>query len=210
MPFLGGLRILSIVYPSPLAVQVTFATTYTDKLYQLYAGRKRIGATGDLAERAIVAQLQSSFYPQHIAIVAVDPADRLLDLGDELPKRPYNRVRIRFTTDSSPSDMEFLDVTGADEPGGEVNPDNLIERVPFDIDRQYEILTPPLSGSGVWPFKVAGRDNKPVGGNAGPALDLEATVLAYPPDVAMTSADGPRFSVAIDAGVATATFTPQF
>lgn len=209
MAFLGGLRILDATYLSPLALQVTFESVYTDKLYQLYAGRLRIGATGDLSERAVVGQLQPSLYPQHITIVAVDPADRLTDLGDDLPKRPYNRVRLRFTTSGSASDTKFFDVTGSTEPGGAVDDANLIDRIPFDIDRQYEVLTPPLPGSGEWDFEVFGRDDKPANGNAGTALALSAAVLAYPPDVALGD-DGTRFNVEVSGGLATVTFTPQF
>lgn len=209
MAFLGGLRILDATYLSPLALQVTFESVYTDKLYQLYAGRLRIGATGDLSERAVVGQLQPSLYPQHITIVAVDPADRLTDLGDDLPKRPYNRVRLRFTTSGSASDTKFFDVTGSTEPGGAVDSGNLIDRIPFDIDRQYEVLTPPLPGSGEWDFEVFGRDDKPADGNAGTALALSADVLAYPPDVALGD-DGTRFRVEVSGGLATVTFTPQF
>lgn len=213
MPSLGGLQMTDAVYVSPTSIRVTFSTTYDDQLYQLYAGRKLIGSTGDLSERAITAQLQPSLYPQHLCIVAVDPANRFTDYGDLLPKRPYNRVRIRFTTSASPSDMKFLDVLGADEPGGD--PETLIERVPFDVDRQYEVLTPPLPGTGNWPFQVKGRDDKPSGdtdspGNVGPALDLDEDVLAYPPDVVMAGPNSPRFTVTIESGVATAFFTPQF
>ena len=209
MPFLGGLRMLDAAYTSPTAIRVTFSTTYTDQLYQLYAGRLLIGSTGDLSERAITGQLVPSLYPQHLTIVAVDPAERFTDYGDDLPKRPYNRVRLRFTTSGSPSDIEFLDVVGATVPDGAVDPDNLIERVLFDIDRQYEVLTPALPGTGNWAFEVFARDDKPADGNAGASLALDTDVLAYPPDVELAG-DGTRFSVVIEAGELVASFTPQF
>lgn len=209
MPSLGGLRMLDAFYTSPLAIRVTFETTYDDQLYQLYAGRLLIGATGDLAERAITGQLVPSLYPQHLCIVAVDPEDRLIPLGDDLPKRPYNRVRIRFTTSASATDIKFLDVVGSTEPDGAVDPDNLIERVIFDIDREYEVLTPPLPGTGNWDFEIFARDDKPADGNTGASLALSEDVLAYPPDVELQP-DGSRLTVSVDTGVATIGFTPQF
>lgn len=210
MPSLGGLRILTAAYNGDTSIRVTFETTYADQLYQLYAGRLLIGATGDLSERSIVGQLVPSLYPQHLAIVAVDPAQRLTDYGDDLPKRPYNRVRIRFTTSGSASDIKFLDVVGSEVPNGVVVADNLIERVLFDTDRQYEVLTPPLPGTGNWDFEVFSRDDKPSDGNTGAALALTADVLAYPPDVALSEATGARLTVSVAAGVATIGFTPQF
>ena len=209
MPSLGGLRMLDAVYTSPTAIRVTFETTYDDQLYQLYAGRMLIGSTGDLDERAITGQLVPSFYPQHLTIVAVDPAERFTDYGDDLPKRPYNRVRLRFTTSGSPSDIKFLDIEAAEEPDGAVVSGNRIGRLLFDTDRQYEFLTDPLPGTGNWAFEVFARDDKPADGNAGASLALDTDVLAYPPDVELAG-DGTRFSVAIEAGELVASFTPQF
>lgn len=209
-PFAGGLAIMSIVWVSPTAIRCVFTTTYgTTYLYQLYAGRIRIGSTFDGSERAVVGQLQPSLYPQEITLLAVDPAERLTDYGAELPLRPYNRVRLRFNTVGFASDTKYIDVTGSMEPGGAVDDSNLINRVLYDVDRTYEVITPALSGTGNWDFEIFGRDDKPAEGNAGTALAVSADVLAIPPDVVLNS-DGTRLSVSVDSGVATITFTPQF
>lgn len=209
-PFAGGLAITSLSWLSPTAIRCTFTTTYgTTYLYQLYAGRIRIGSTFDGAERAIIGQLQPSLYPQEITLLAVAAAERLTDYGPELPLRPYNRVRIRFNTAGFPSDTKFIDITGSTEPGGAVDDSNLIQRILYDVDRTYEVITPALSGTGNWDFEIFGRDDKPADGNAGTALEVTADVLAIPPDVGLGS-DGTRLTVTVDGGVATVAFTAQF
>ena len=210
MAHLGGLAITRAEWLGTTALRVEFSTVDTGQLFQLYAGRKRIGVTSDVSERAVIGQLQPSLYPQHLTLVAVDPADKETDYGDELPKRPYNCVRLTFTISGWPSDAAFVDVVGSTEPGGAVDQDNLLVRQPYDTDRVYTATTPALPGSGDWDFEVTGRDNRPSGGNEGPALELSANILAHPPDVALNESDGSRLSVSVAGGVATIGFTPQF
>lgn len=206
MALLGGFKITKAQWVSPTAIRVSFSTSYgTAHQYQLYAGRELIGATLSTSERSVTGQLKPSAWPQHLTIVAVDPAERLTDYGATLPPRPFNRVKLTFSTSSWPADAEFIEVTGGTEPGGSVDPNNLLARVLYDTDREYEITTPPLAGSGVWNFSVAGRDNRPGGGNLGTAATAQATVTAHPPDVALVG--GNRFSVAIEAGVATVSWS---
>lgn len=210
MAFLGGFTIDSVYWVGTTAIRVGFSTTYgTAYLYQLYAGRTRIGVTADPDERFVIGQMQPSLYPQHLTLVAVDPTDRFTDYGDDLPRRPFNRVRLRFSTSSWPADAKCLEVVGATEPGGAVDQANVLTRILFDVDREYEYVTPALSGSGTWDFAVSGIDSRPGGGNEGSALSLSADVLAHPPDVTPQS-DGSRITFAVTAGAATIGFTPSF
>lgn len=197
--YLGGCRIVGAAWLGPATLRVRFVTTYSDRLYQLYAGRRLVGATAAADERAIVGPLVPSAWPEHLTLVAVEPADRLTDYGPTLPPRPYNRVRLRVAASGWPADSKYLEVTGGTEPGGAVDPDNLIDRVLYDTDRTYAIDTDPLAGSGQWSFAVAGADKL---GNAGSALAVAASVVAYPPDVAM-AADGSRLTVSAAGGVLT-------
>lgn len=210
MAYLGGFNLTSLSWAGTTAIRAAFTTTYgTSYLYQLYAGRKRIGVTADASDRVVLGQLQPSLYPQHLMLVAVDPADRFTDFGSQLPKRPFNTVRLRFSTSSWPADAKYIDITAGTVPGGAVDSDNLLTRILFDVDRQYEYVTPALSGSGTWNFEVFGRDSRRSEGNAGTALALSADVLAHPPDVALSSS-GSRLTFSVAAGVATVGFTPQF
>ena len=201
-PYLGGFRITKTQWVGATAIRVDFESTYgSTYAYQLYVGRTRVGATPDQLSRSIVGQLQPSEWPQVLQIVAVDPLERFTDYGALLPKRPYNRVRLRFSTTAWPADSRYVEVIGGTEPEGAPDEANLIDRQLFDTDREYLVTTPPLSGSGEWNFEARGRDGRPGGGNVGDPLSLSAEVLACPPDVALV--DGRRLSVAVEDGDAT-------
>ena len=206
-PFMGGHLIRRVYWLSQTALRVEFSSSYgTNYHYQLYAGRCLIGTTSTPAQRVIVGHLQPAAWPPHLTLLAVDKDKRQTDYGDTLPPRPYNRVKLQFTASSWPADSKYIDVTGSATPGGAVVDSNLIERVLYDTDRQYTVLTKPLPGTGTWSFEVFGRDDRLANGNAGDVLELSQAVLAHPPDVALGS-DGSRLAVSVASQTATITFT---
>lgn len=206
-PYLGGFLVTDCAWLSATAISVSFTTTYgTDYQYQLYAGRQLIGATVATSERTLVGQLQPSTYPQCLTILAVEPTERLTDYGDRLPPRPYNRVKLRWATLGMPSDMKWIEITSGTVAGGAVSLSNVLALVPFDQNRFYEYLTPPVSGTGTWNFEVAHRDMRPPDGNRGTASAISAAVIAIPPDVE-SDGFGNRLAVAIASQNATVTYT---
>lgn len=189
------------------ALLVRFRSTYgASYLYQVYAGRTLIGATSQPRARSLVVTLKPTVWPQHIFLAAVDPDDRLTDYGAQLPLRPYNRVRLRFTASSWPDDAEFIDVTAGTAPGAAVDDTNRLARLLYDSDRQYELTTDPLGPSGTWNFEATGRDDTEPDGNVGTPLAMAQEILTQPQDVPFDG-EGHRFSVSFAGGVATAEFT---
>ena len=199
--YLGGLEVTSLTWASARSLVCRFTSIHTHRWHHLYAGRTLIGSCAP-GQRLLSAQLLPARYPEHLTLAAVDIADRTTDFGDELPLRPYNRVRLRFTAASFPDDTEFLDITAGTEPGGAVDDDNRIGRLLFAGDQQYEFITDPLQG-GEWNFEITPRDNRPSSGNAGTPATASQSVLAHPPDVEQVARN--RLSVEVDAGVATIT-----
>lgn len=205
-PYLGGFRIVACGWISAHALAVQIESSYGDSyLYQLYAGRTLVGVSAHPSQRVIVGSVDPSDWPEHITVLAIEPAQRFTDYGADLPLRPYNRVRLRFSTASWPTDSKSIELAAGTEVDGAVDPDNILVRTAYDGDHDYEIFSPPMPGSGQWNFEIAGRDNRPDEGNRGTALAVSKTVLAHPPDVVLQD-DNSRFSVAIAAGTATITF----
>lgn len=204
-PYLGGLEITGVEWLDSHALKVRFETTWGAQfVYQLYAGRTRIGESSSPAARSVIGLLQSSRYPQHLALLAVEPSQRLTDYGPLLPPRPYNRVRLSFPFTDSAGDAKFLDVFAGTTPGGAVDLSNRIGRLLYDADRTYQFLTKPLDGTGQWNFQVRPTDDKPADGNAGTGVTGSASVLAHPPDVELQN--GARLSVSVASGTATISF----
>lgn len=206
-PYLGGCQITNAQWISARALRVQFSTTYGSTYqYQLYAGRSLAGQTERETERVIVANVIPSEYPQHLQLVAVDPAQRLTDYGSRLPPRPYNRLKLAFTLPSyAAADAKKYEITSGTEPGGAVDSANVIYLQPFDLDGAHEFLTEPLPGSGVWNFAIAGRDDTLPSGNKGTVLAISGTVVAHPPDVARSGRS--RFSLSTAGGVVTASYS---
>lgn len=204
--FLGQLRIDQLRWGGGRTLIARFTSGHVGRYHQLYAGRRRIGLTSGTGQRVIAGQLGFARYPEQITLLAVDPADRARDFGDDLPLRPYNRVRLGWTASGFPSDAEFFDITAGIIPGGAVDSTNRIGRVLFAGDRDYSFLTRPQAGTGQWNFEITARDNRKPDGNAGTAVAASQTVLAHPPDVPFDSA-GDRLSVAIAGAELTVTAT---
>lgn len=204
-PYMGGFKITGAGWLSSHAIVVLISTSYSNLYaYQLYAGRTLIG-TAAPGDRRIVGQLKPSAWPQHLTVLAVLPANRIIDYGRSLPLRPYNKARFTFNTASWPSDSKLIELTAGTAVGGVVDLANIVARVPFDTDGEFEIFSPPMPGSGTWNFEIAGRDYRPPEGNRGTALAVAANLLAHPPDV-VPQADNSRFSVSVASGTAAVTF----
>jgi len=199
--FLGGCRIILAYWTATTSLVVRFASTYSDRCHQLYAGRSLIGSTSSPTSRAIVANLQPSLWPQRLQLISVPQDEYLDDFGDLLPDRPYNRAQVLVTASGWPSDSRFLNVYLSQEAGGDIDYGEPIKSLLYDIDREYMFLTDPLPGSGEYGVGVAGADDKPPAGNIGDPIESSVTVLAHPPDVVFDGSS--RFSVAVSGGVAT-------
>ncbi len=204
---LGGFLITAARWISTTGLRVDFSTTYTDRLYQLYAGRTLIGVTEFVTDTFLEVVLQPSQYPQWLQLVAVEVGDQATDYGESLPDRPYNKVRLGFTTSFGEA-VQFVRISASPTPGANVDVANVLENMLFDTDRAYTYLTPGLAGSGVWKFEAAGIDQA---GNRGTPLAFTANgVLAIPPDIKLRG-DGNRLTAAVADGVATLSFTyPTF
>lgn len=200
---LGGTRILAATWFAPTGLQVRFSSTYGAlRFHQLYAGRTMIGVTNAPTERTVRGTLKHSDWPQPLQLVAVLPDERLDDFGSTLPPRPYNRVQLGWTT-SGWTDAKKIEITAGTEPGGAVDPANVLTNLPFDTNRNFAYRTKPLPGTGEWNFEVAGID---VAGNRGTGLSISAEIIAHPPDVALNP-DGSRLTAAVAAGELTVSFT---
>ena len=206
LAYMGGFTITAAHWLSSEELQVRFTSTYgSTRYYQLYAGRSLVGVTMSREARSVIGTFKPSLWPQHITLLAVDSVDRLKDFGPGLPLRPYNKVKLRASAASYPADSEFLDVHAGTVPGGAVDANNRIQRVKYDIDREYELFTDPLPGSGTWNFEIAGRDDRPPDGNLGTALAISQEIIAHPPDMPLDD-NGNRFSLSIASGTATFAF----
>ncbi len=196
-PYLGGCSIDRAEWLSARSLRVWFTTTHgSDLCYQVYAGRELAGWTEYTTDRNLTANVIPNNWPQHLTLLAVTPANRQTDYGSQLPLRPYNRAKLQWSASSYPSDAEFFDVTAGTEVGGLVDAANLLARIPFGADGDYEYITDPMPGTGIWNFEIAGRDNRPGGGNLGSGEAVSADLLSHPPDVT-PNADGTRFSVSV-------------
>lgn len=207
-PFLGGHAITGISVEGPFALRVRFSTTYTDKCHQVYIGRKLAGQTESPSDTEVICSYVPSDWPEHgPQLLAVEPGNKLTDYGALLPPRPYNSVKLKWTTSGWSPDTRFCEVTAGTEPGGSVDLTNVLQRVLFDADREYEYVTDPLPGTGDWDFEIAGRDATLPDGNRGTAASVSASIYAHPPDVDFTSDGYNRFELAAAAGELTASFT---
>lgn len=202
-PYLGGFTITSLAWAGAHALQVRFTSTWGSAYqYQLYGGRTLIGVTDGTSQRSVVGQITPATWPEHITLLAVAPSQRLTDYGRQLPPRPFNRVRLHFTADGYPSDAKYLDVYAGSVPGGAAT--TRVGRLLCGGDGDYEFLTEPLAGSGLWNFAIQGVDDRPSAGNTGAALALSQRVVAHPPDVQFSS--NTRLAVTVAGGIGTVSF----
>jgi hypothetical protein len=199
--YLGGMTIVAAGWLGPQAVFVDFVSQYAvDWLWQLYANRTLIGATGSSGERRIVGQVLSDAIPAVLTLLRVDAADIAVDFGSTLPSGPWNRYALQWTASGSSADLDHWDVTQGANPGDAPDPTNIIARVPYYGDRDYSFVLPPFTAIGTWNYAVTPRDNAKPLGNAGTPVVVSVATSTPPPDVQL-NADGSRFTPSITAGV---------
>lgn len=203
--FLGGFAVTHVGWSGPSAVEVRFATVETGFLYQLYAGRTRIGSTLLPNERRIVGQLFPDDTPTPLTVLRVDPADRLTDFGPQLPQWPWNRFRLTWSAASYPADTRYWDIHASPAAGEAIDGETLVGRVLFRGDGNYEFPAPPVATSGDWSYRVTPRDGTFPDGNAGTPGDISITALVPPPDVTPDN-DGNRFTLSVSGGNLVASF----
>lgn len=210
-PFTHGTEITGVYAIGASTIQVTFESVYEDLyLYQLYVGRTLVGVTDGPLDRQVIGAWWPSLYPEMIQILAIDPSDRNTDFGDDLPDRPYNRVKITYTTTGMPADTELIEIAAGTEPGGAVDETNLVASEFFPGSGTFTSITDPLGPGGEWNFEVAGRDGTAPDGNRGTPLELAVTIKAIPPDL-VADENGDRFTVTADTGVLTLDYAlPEF
>lgn len=207
-PFLGGHQVVGVSVEGPFALRVRFETTYDTMCHQVYIGRTLAGQTESAGDREIICSYVPSDWPEHgPQLLAVEVADRFEDYGALLPPRPYNSVKLTWTTSGWSPDTRFCEITASTEPDEPVDLENVIQRVLFDTDREFEFVTNPLPGTGDWEFEIAGRDATLPEGNRGTAASVTASVLAHPPDVDFAADGYNRFELAAVGGELTVSFT---
>lgn len=203
--FLGGFEITAVRRVGLAAVRVDVATDYTNRLFQLYAGRKLIGVSSTAGVTFVVGQLQLAHCPHALTVVMVTDADRLTDFGSQLPPRPFNQFQISWQADSFPADAKWFELAAATAVDGEVDPDNIIARVAYLGDGDYQFTLPPVDEPGAWQYRITPRDDAFPAGNAGTPVTIEKEIYPYPPDVAVDAA-GTRLTASVDDGVLTVSF----
>lgn len=203
---LDGVRITGVGWSGRRALLVEFETIYTDRLHQLYAGRCLVGATRTIAERRILFQLNpTTGTPVTLMLAAVPDGEGSIDYGHLFGRLPANRYVLSWTAAGYPADADHFEITASTEPGGEVDPENVLKRLHFVGDGDYTWETPYLDGSGQHKFRITPRDDCEPAGNAGTATEITVYSLLPPDDVAF-NADGSRFSLAEAGGVVTLDF----
>lgn len=205
-PFLGGHQIVGATWEGPFALRVRFTTTYATMCHQVYVGRTLVGYTESVSSRQVMCNVAPSDWPEHgPQLLAVESANRATDYGALLPPRPYNAVKLKWTTTGWSPDTRFCEIVASVEPDEPVDLENVIANVLFDDDREFEFITNPLPGTGEWDFEIAGRDATLPDGNRGTATSVSASILAHPPDVQFFN-DYDRFAAAIDGSELVASF----
>lgn len=202
---MGGLRVLGLQWAGQHTLEAVISSNLVNRFFQLYAGRKLVGVTETPLARRIRGQVMPTAIPAPMTVLAVTLADRLTNFGPLLPRRPWNRYRLDWEANSYPADSKFFDVTASLAAGEEVAPTNLIARVEYVGDIAYSFELPELTSGGLWKYTLTPRDNALPIGNAGTPATVEIAALVYPADVVL-DANGNRFQVAVDEGVATLTF----
>lgn len=204
--FLGGLTITSIRWDGIRAIGIAFDSVYTDRVVQLYGGRRLIGCTRAPSDRRVVGQLLPTLVPAPLTLLAVLPEDRAVDFGTQLPDRPWNRYALEWSAVDYPADAKWFDVLAGTAPG-ESPATFRVARVPFLGNTDYRFLLPPLTAGGAWEYAVVPRDGSLPEGNAGTPATVTIDAAVYPPDLTRQG-DGSRFSIAVDAGDLVLGFTP--
>lgn len=168
-------------------LRVPFVSSHMDRTHQLYVGRRLIGETRSVGEREFIVQNQPSYYGEHLTVVAIEGSDVGQDFGEDLPPRPYNKLRAVFDNDSWTGDPHEVDVRvfelfTSTEPEGAVDYATVVDAVVAEDEESYTLESTPLGPSGEWTAGVRGRDTMLPNGNVGTALEVSEDIVCYPPD----------------------------
>ncbi|HEY0981464.1 hypothetical protein [Schlesneria sp.] len=198
--YLGGFQITDVGWLGPQAVYCDFDSPYVDGwLWQLYANRTLIGSTRLPSERRVVGQLVPSISPTPLTLVRIAVGDINVDYGNQIPRQPWNRFRLRWTTSGSANVARFA-VKRSAVPGGPAS--LFVAYVPFSGDGEYSFDPEPVDGSGVWTYAIVPEDTA---GSEGAPISSAVSVMLPPDDVSADDA-GKRFTVNVSAGVSTVAF----
>lgn len=206
--WLGRHRITKIGWLGRREIFVDLVSDRTDRLYQLYSGRRLIGTTVTTTERRVTGQVQPSDAMIPITIVSVPVADRFTDYGSQLPSWPWSRYKLKWNAASYPADAKLFEITSGTTPGGAVDSTNVVARTLFKGDGDYEQELPPIPKSGEWNYEITPVDDSKPNGNKGTAATAQINALVPPLDLLMRS-DGTRFTVSAASAVASFDFTYQ-
>lgn len=208
MPYLGGLKITSVIWDEPTVLRVDFESEHSTSTYhhQLYVGRQFVGVTENTQDRIVFGVVDDYGIPEEVTVLAVEAASQRVDHGSLLPDRPYARTYVTVVTSGWASDTSVIEVSAGTEPGGAVDTENIVGIKAFVANGTYTILTSPMNATGEWNLEVAGRDGTLPTGNRGTAVDVSVDLLVYPSDV-VASESGPRLTVTTDSGNLIASFT---
>jgi len=199
--FLGGFQITDVGWLGPQAVYCDFTSPYSAGwLWQLYANRTLIGSTRVPGERRIVGQLMPSISPTPLTLVRVAVADINSDYGNQIPRQPWNRFTLSWTSSGS-SNVHHFAVLGSVSSGGSAT--QLVANIPFTGDGAYSFQCAPVDGSGTWAYAIVPQD---AAGNSGAPITTTVIVSLPPADVAIADS-GNRFTLAAVAGTLTAGFS---
>lgn len=206
---LGEFQIEDIYWSGRNALTVVIATARTDRFIQIYAGRKLVGVSSSLGALTVTGQVQPTHCPTPITIVTVDSDNRANDYGEQLPDRPWNRYRIRWSAASFPSDSRWFAISASPAATEPVDYATTLTRVAFLGDGTYAFELPAVNECGEWTYGITPLDDALPTGNAGTPAELAVDALVYPPDV-LTNDDGTRLTADIAAGLLTVGFAFQW
>lgn len=200
--YLGGIRQTSHQWVGPMALLVRFETIHATCVHHVYVG-KQLAGRAPVGSKGCTIHLRESDWPQEITVVAqeVEFADR--DVGDYLPPRPWNSVRITLTASgASWVDAKFIQALAAEVPGDPVDDEFEVARTVWQGDGDYTLTTIPLPQSGFRAIEVSGVDDSLPAGNVGGTTSVVVRTVSRPPDLVEVG-DGERFSVEVAGGIAT-------
>jgi hypothetical protein len=192
----GGFLITGARWIGNTAIRLTLSTAHTGRYFQLYAGRRLIGVTNTVDQTEIIGQLQPAHCPHCLTVVMVEEGEQATDYGAQLATRPFNQFQMAWQADSFPADAKWFELTAATAAGGAVDAANVVARIAYQGDGDYEFLFPPITEPGDWSYKITPRDDANEDGNAGDATTITETALPYPPDI-LTNEDDTRMAATV-------------
>lgn len=208
-PYLGGTTIRSVEWSGRNAVDVTFRMTeFTDRLVQLYAGRRLVGVTATPTTRVVRGDVPAGPRATPLSLIVVEQADRFVDYGQLLSWKPWNVWCVTWTPPVSPTaDLHHFDIAMSLAAGQPYDLTNVVGRIDYDpTATSYTFELPPFESSGDFEVAIVPRDDAFPLGNDGTVQMTTIPAVVYPLDLAIDN-NGNRFTVSVAAGLLSATFS---